>query len=59
MGNFGNMVPPSQGIPHMQIPMHPYMGHMGGGYYPTGQGHGLHQHPSYQNQSFKDNGIKC
>ena len=40
MYNFGYMVPPSQGIPQIQIHFHPYMGHMGGGYYPTSQGHG-------------------
>ena len=42
MNNYGYMVPHSQGMPHIQIPMHPYMSHMGGGYYPTCQGHGLY-----------------
>ena len=46
------MVPPSQGMPHMQMHVYPYMVHMGGGYYLTGQGHGFYQNPLYYNQSF-------
>ena len=52
MGNFVNMFHPSQGIPYMQMFVHPYMGHMGGGYYPTSQGHGLYQKPLYHNKYF-------
>ena len=40
--NYGCVSPHSQGIPNYNIPMHPFMGHAGGGYYPTGQGHGLY-----------------
>ena len=52
LNNYGHMVPPSQGIPHYQIYVHPYMGHMGVGYYPTGQAHGLYQNQPYMNQPF-------
>ena len=31
--------------------MQPFMGQMGGGYYPTGQGHGIYSNQAYQNQS--------
>ena len=48
--NYGYMAPPSQGIPNHQILVHPYMGHMGGGYYPTSQGYGLYHNQPYENQ---------
>ena len=34
MGNMGNVVVPSQGVPAMKIPMHSYMNQFGRGYYP-------------------------
>jgi hypothetical protein len=38
------------------IPLQPFMNQLGGGYYPTRQGHGVYQNPSCpmisQNQSF-------
>ena len=40
--SYGYMVPSSQGIPQYQIHVHPYMDHIGGGYYLIGQGHGLY-----------------
>ena len=51
--NYVYMVPPSQGIPIYQIPMHPYMGHMGGAYCLTGQGYDLYQNQPYMNQHFQ------
>ena len=42
MGKFGNVVFPSQGMLNIKMHVHAYMGNMGGGYYPTGQGHGLY-----------------
>ena len=33
--------------------MHPFMGQMGGGYYPTGQGHGVYSNQPYPNQSYQ------
>ena len=33
--------------------MQPYMGHMGGGYCPTGQGHDVYQNQPYAKQSFQ------
>ena len=50
MGNFGNIVHPSKGMPYMKIPMHCYMGHMGGSYYLTSHGHGIYNNPPYKNQ---------
>jgi hypothetical protein len=38
------------------MPLQPFMNHLGGGYYPTGQGHGIYQNPGWptilQNHSF-------
>ena len=53
MGNFGNIVHPSQGITYIHVLLHPYMDHMGGGYYPTGQGHGPSENIPYQIQYFQ------
>ena len=44
--NYGFVAPESQGNPNYNISMQPYMGQMGGGNYPTGQGHGV-----YNNQT--------
>ena len=32
--------------------MHPFMGQMGGGYYPIGQGHGVYSNQPYVNQYY-------
>jgi hypothetical protein len=48
----------SQAASSMSIPLHPFMNQYGGGYYPTRQGHGVYQNPSWpaisQNQSFSE-----
>ena len=50
---YGYPVPPSQGIPQYQILVYPYMGHMGGVYYPTSQGHGIYHNHPYVKQPFQ------
>jgi hypothetical protein len=53
----------SQAASSVSMPLQPFMNQYGGGYYPTGQGHGVYQNPSWpaisQNQSFPDLGLKC
>ena len=49
--NYGFVAPHTQGTPHCNASMQPFMGHMGGGYYPTGQGHGVYRNQPYLNQS--------
>jgi hypothetical protein len=48
----------SQAASSMMMPLQPFMNHFGGGYHPTGQGHGVYQNPSWttisQNQSFSE-----
>ena len=51
--NYGFVAPHNQGTPHYNDSMHPFMGHLGGGYYPTGQGHGVYRNQPYMNQSYK------
>jgi hypothetical protein len=29
------------------VPLQPFMNQLGGGYYPTGQGHGIYQNPGF------------
>ena len=35
------------------IPMYPFMHQVGGGYYPTRQGHGVYNNQTYMNQSYQ------
>ena len=51
--NYGFVAPHNQGTPHHNASMHPFMGQMGGGYYPTGQGHGVYSNQPYPNQSYQ------
>ena len=50
--NYGFVAPQSQGIPNYNIPMHPFMGQTGGGYYPISQGHGVYNNHTYMNQPY-------
>ena len=47
--NYGFVAPQSQGTPHHNPYMQPYMGQIGGGYYPNGQGHGVYRNQPYVN----------
>ena len=51
--NYGFVAPQPQGTPNYNPYMQPYMGQMGGGYYPTGQGHGVYRNQPYMNQSYQ------
>jgi hypothetical protein len=48
----------SQATSSVMMPLQPFMNQFGGGYFPTGQGHGVYQNPSWpaisQNQSFPE-----
>ena len=50
--NYGFVAPHNQGTLHYNASMQPFMGQMGRGYYPTGQGHGIYSNQSYKNQSY-------
>ena len=50
--NYGYIAPHLQRIPNYHIPLHPFMGHTRGGYYPTDQGHGIYYNQPYVNQPF-------
>ena len=51
--NYGFVAPHNQGTPHHNASMQPFMGHMGGCYYPTGQGHGVYSNHHYMNHSYQ------
>ena len=51
--NYGFVASHNQGTLHHNASMQPFMGQMGGGYYPTGQGHGVHRNQPYMNQSYQ------
>jgi hypothetical protein len=55
MSNHCHVTFSSQATSSVSIPLHPFMNQYGGGHYPTGQGHGVYQNPSWpaisQNQS--------
>ena len=51
--NYSYVAPQSQGVPNYNIPMYPFMGQVGGGYYPTGQGHSIQNKQPYMNQSYQ------
>ena len=51
--NYGFVAPHNQGTSHYNASTQPFMGHMGGGYYPTGQGHGVYKNQPYMNQSYE------
>ena len=48
--NYGFIARHHQGTPNYN--MQPYMGQMWGGYYPTGQGHGVYNNKPYVNQAY-------
>ena len=48
--NYSYVAHPSQGIPNHKIPMQPYMGNMGGGYYMINQVYGMYHNQPYVNQ---------
>ena len=48
---YGFVAPHTQGTSHYNASMNPFMGHIGGGYYPTGQGHGVYSNQNYMNQA--------
>jgi hypothetical protein len=52
----GNVYNPHYATPIGMVPIQPLMNHFGGGYYPTGQGHGVYQNTRWsaihQHQSF-------
>ena len=50
--NYGFVAPQPQGTPNHNPYIQPYMGQMGGGYYPTGQDHGVYSSQPYANQSY-------
>jgi hypothetical protein len=45
MSNPYNVTFSSQEASSVMIPLQPFMNQLGGGYYPTGQGHGIYQNP--------------
>ena len=47
--NYGFVAPHNQGTLHHNSSMQLFMGQMGGGYYPTGQGYGIYSNQTYQN----------
>ena len=51
--NYVFVAPQPQNTPNHNPYMQPYMGQMGGGYYPTGQGHGVYSIQPYVNQSYQ------
>ena len=51
--NYGFVAPQPQATPNYNMSMQPYMGQMGGGYYPTGQGHGVYNNQPYVNQPYQ------
>ena len=51
--NYGFVAHHNQGNLHYNASMQPFMGQMGGGYYPICQGHGIYINKSYQNQSYQ------
>ena len=51
--NYGFVAPHSHGTPNYNASMQPFMGQMGGGYYPTGQGHGVYSNHPYVNKSYQ------
>ena len=50
--NYGYGAPQYQGVLNYNIPMYSFMVQGGGGYYPTGQGHGIYNNQNYINQSY-------
>jgi hypothetical protein len=56
MGNPYHITFSSKASPSMMMPLQNFMNQLGGGYYPTGQGHGVYQNPDCPavspNQSF-------
>ena len=49
--NYGFIAPQPQGTPTYNTKN--YMGQMGGGYYPTRQGHGVYSNQTYVSQSYQ------
>ena len=50
--NYDYVAPHIQVISNYHIPLHPFTGHTGGGYYSIGQGHGIYYNHPYVNQPF-------
>jgi hypothetical protein len=47
MNNLYNIAFSSQAVPSVMIPLKPLMNQLGGGYYPTRQGHGVFKNPPW------------
>ena len=49
--NYGYVAPQFQSVPNYNIPVHPFMGKVGGGYYLTSQGPDIYNNQPYIKKS--------
>jgi hypothetical protein len=53
----------SQAASSVMMPLQPFMNQLGGGYYPTGKGHGVYQNPAWptslKTSLSRDHGLRC